>query len=218
MCRHHRGQAFVWINRKQRWLGPWGSEEAQERYDRLIAEWLSNGRELPQPTAESRDRVVSVARVCVDFWKHVEQRQHPNEAANYKSAIAVVRELYGREPAESFGPKRLRVVRDRFIEKNWARSHINSQVSRVRSMFKWAVAHEMVPWNVHQRLRTLEPLRKGEAQREGRKVTPVAQRDIRRVRPHLSRQVRALINLQLFTAARADELVRLRARRLAGCV
>lgn len=211
MCRHHKGQAFVWINGKQRWLGRWGSDDAREKYDRLVAEWLANGRQLPQDTAEPDDGPVSVARICVNFWKHVQKRQHPNEAANYKSAIAVVRKLYGRESAESFGPKRLRVVREQFIEKNWARSHINGQVSRVRSMFKWAVAQEMIPWGVYQRLRTLEPLRKGEAKREGRKVTPVPREYIRRVRPHLSRQVRGLIDLQLLTGARADELTGLRA-------
>jgi integrase len=46
---HHKpsGRARVTINRVDYWLGPWGSPEAQLAYDRLIAEFLANGRITP---------------------------------------------------------------------------------------------------------------------------------------------------------------------------
>ena len=92
---------------------------------------------------------------------------------------------------------------------DWSRRHINKQVSRVRSMFRWAVSHELIPQMAYERLRTIEPLRRGEA-RERDAILPVPRSDLRRIRRHLPRQIRALIDLQLLTAARAGELVKLR--------
>ena len=45
--RHHKGRdqaAVVLEDGRYRYLGPWGSDEAQRNYDRLIHEWLTNGR------------------------------------------------------------------------------------------------------------------------------------------------------------------------------
>ena len=100
----NRNTAIVCIDGQTIRLGRWGSDEADEAYRRIIAEWMTNGRRLPPPEDED----------------------------------------------------------------------------------------EPVPG-------------------EGRKVTPVSREHVRRVRPYLSRQVRALIALQLLTGSRADELVRLRA-------
>ncbi len=48
LCHHKAsGQAVVAIAGRDHYLGPFGSPEAQESYDRLIAEWLAAGR----PTA-----------------------------------------------------------------------------------------------------------------------------------------------------------------------
>ena len=37
-------QAIVTLSGKDHLLGPHGSSGSRERYDRLIAEWLANGR------------------------------------------------------------------------------------------------------------------------------------------------------------------------------
>lgn len=95
--------------------------------------------------------------------------------------------------------------------KPWSRKFINSQVQRVRHVFKWAAGHEFVPVSVHQALCTLEPLKRGRCNaREGGKVVPVPDELLSAVRPHLSRPVRALVELQLLTGARPAELLGLR--------
>src|SRR5262245_38049462 len=47
--RLHRptGQAVVTIDGRDLYLGKHGTAESRAEYDRLIAEWLSNGRRLP---------------------------------------------------------------------------------------------------------------------------------------------------------------------------
>lgn len=47
--RHHKasGNAAVMLNGRFLYLGRFGSAEAQERYDRLVGEWLSNRRQTP---------------------------------------------------------------------------------------------------------------------------------------------------------------------------
>ena len=54
--RRHRpsGLAVVTLNGKDQYIGPWPATlrkpppSTREAYDRLIAEWLANGRRLPQ--------------------------------------------------------------------------------------------------------------------------------------------------------------------------
>ena len=41
------GQAVVTLDGNDLYLGPYGSAESRQEYDRLIAEWLTNGRSRP---------------------------------------------------------------------------------------------------------------------------------------------------------------------------
>ena len=67
-------------------------------------------------------------------------------------------------------------------------------------MFKWAASHELIPASVHHGLATVEGLRKGRSPaRETDPVKPVPEAHIDAVKPLVSRQVRALIDLQLLT-------------------
>ena len=44
--RRHKpsGRAVVTLNGRDRYLGPWNSATSKAEYERLIGEWLSNGR------------------------------------------------------------------------------------------------------------------------------------------------------------------------------
>ncbi|MEX0655534.1 MAG: site-specific integrase [Phycisphaeraceae bacterium] len=211
--RHAKGQAFVKLNDRRHWLGRYDDPASRERYDRLIAEWLANGRELPEPAHDPEPgATLTVSEVVLPYWRHVKRRYQPGKTSSIRQALRLVRRLYGREPVDSFGPKRLRVVRNRMIARGWSRGYINEQVRWIRSTFKWAASHELCDERIYRRLQTVEALRKGEADvPEGRNVKPVPREHVRRVRHRLTRPVRGLIELQRLTAARANELVRLRA-------
>ena len=61
--RHHKatGQGFVELQGQRRYLGRYGLPQTQERYDRTVAEWLANGRQLPvDPEAITVTDVIGV--------------------------------------------------------------------------------------------------------------------------------------------------------------
>jgi integrase len=118
-----------------------------------------------------------------------------------------LRKLYGDTPAGKFGPLALKAVRQRFIDAGLCRNEVNRRTRLIVRMFKWATAHEMVPPSVHEGLRTVEGLRKGECDvRESRKVRPVPDAYVDAVLPHVSRQVAAMIQLQRLTGMRPGEV------------
>lgn len=113
--------------------------------------------------------------------------------------------------ASQFGPKVLRRVRDKMIQPGLARSSINIHVGRIRRLFKWAVAEELVPVELYQRLCALTGLEAGRsAARESEPVGPVSQEMINAVRPFVSRQVWGMIQVQLASAMRPGEVTQMR--------
>ncbi|HSZ55457.1 MAG TPA: site-specific integrase [Tepidisphaeraceae bacterium] len=211
LCRHQRGQAFVKIGGQQIWLGRYGEPLTREKYDRLVGQWLANGRVLPEPPPTPADTApVTILQILAPYWRWAKERYTPSEVLTIKSALRIAEALYGSVSALEFGPNALRAVRAEMIRRQWTRRQINRQISRVRALFRWAASHELIPERIYNQLRTVEPLRRGEAAERPR-VKPVPRPLIRVVRRRVSRQVRALIDLQLLTGARADELLRLRA-------
>jgi len=55
--RHHTpsNRASIRIDSKEFWLGTYGSPESLREYDRIISEWLANGRKLPVPSPKVAD-------------------------------------------------------------------------------------------------------------------------------------------------------------------
>jgi len=54
LCKHHKGHAFVKIDGRQIWLGRYGDPITVEAYNRVMAEWLINDRQLPAPLTSPR--------------------------------------------------------------------------------------------------------------------------------------------------------------------
>jgi integrase len=182
------------------------------RYKKLIAEWEANGRKLC-PTADD----ITIVELIARFWEHAETYYRKpdgtptHEIASFRCAFKVLAALYGREPASTFGPKRLKVVQHAMLEGDIARSTINARVQRVRRLFKWGVGEELVPPEVLHGLQAVPGLKPGRTKaRETEPVRPVPEAHIEVVKPHVSKQVAALIGLQILTAARPGELVIMR--------
>lgn len=212
--RYHKatGQGFVVLEGQYLYLGRHDLPGTREKYHRLIAEWLQNGRQLPVSKEE-----ITVAELAAAYWRHAQgyyvkpDGRPTSSLESIRCALKPLNELYGTIPAVDFGPSALRVVREGWIKQGSARSTINTYTSLVKRMFRWAVAHEMIPANAYQALETVDGLKTGRSDaKETAPVCPAPQDHIEAVRPHLSRQVNALINLQLLTGARAGELVGLR--------
>ena len=210
--------------RRDYWLGPHGTKESREQYHRVIAEWEASGRRLPRAvsgqTAPNKPAGLKLVALLREFYRWAKRNYDKGELRSFYIVMVLMRRYYGRTPAVEFGPRKLRMLREEMIRddqttdpprKPWSRKYINQQVQRVRRIFKWAVAHELMAPDVHQALCTLEPLKRGRsAAREYPKIGPASQALLDAVLPKLSRPVGAIVDLQLLTGARAGELLQLR--------
>lgn len=175
--RQHKqsGQAIVTLSGRDHLLGPYGSAESQEKYNRLIAEWITTGRR-----SSARPQNVTVSEIIAGYWEHAQQYYRradgtqTDEVASIRKALRPLRSLYAASPAAEFGPLALKAVRDAMVRQGWCRTYVNSQIGRIRRMFKWAAENELVPASVHHGLVTVSGLKAGRSSaRESAPVRPV---------------------------------------------
>ncbi len=211
------GQARVIINREHVYLGKFGSAESRERYARLIAE-LAASHSKPAATNDPvvSNEPISVNAAVLAYWNfvkahYVKDGKTTREADNIRDALRPLRQLYGSTPAAEFGPKKLKAVRQKMIENGLCRRVINNRVGRIKRMFKWAVADELVPSSVYHGLQAVTGLAYGRtAARETEPVKPIPDLYVTVVLPFVSPHVAAMIKLQRITGMRAGEVVIMR--------
>ena len=98
------------------------------------------------------------------------------------------------------------------IARGWARSHINRQTNRVKRMFRWAVANELLAVPAYQALTTVSGLRKGRTTaKEKSPVAPVLDEVVDKTIKQLHPTVAAMVRLQRLTGMRPQEVVGMRA-------
>jgi integrase len=84
---------------------------------------------------------------------------------------------------------------------------INRRIRLIIRCFKWGVENELVPATVHHGLKAVPGLRRGRSEaRETDPVKPVPEAFVDAVKPHVSRQVWAMIELQRLTGMRPGEV------------
>ncbi|MDP6635438.1 MAG: recombinase XerD, partial [Phycisphaerae bacterium] len=93
--RHHKptGQGCVRLNGRFIYLGRYDAPETRQKYHQLIAEWLANGRQLPQPAEE-----ITVAELVARYWTFAEayyvdsQGRPMPEAGHMRTVLRMLRE------------------------------------------------------------------------------------------------------------------------------
>jgi integrase len=214
------GQARVKIAGRDYWLGSFGSEASHREYERLLAEWraMAPARAAGESPAAppARGESLTIAELMAAYWGHVrayyvKDGQPTSEQENIRRALRPVRELYGHTPVRDFGPAALKTVREAMIARGWCRKSINRQIERVRGMFRWGAAEELLPPSVLDALKTVAGLRKGRSEaREKPPVRPVADEVVENTLPHLPPVVAAMVKLQRLTGARPHEVTGMR--------
>jgi hypothetical protein len=170
------GQAVVTLGGRDTYLGTYRSAASREAYQRAVAEWLQCGGQPPA----GKD-TVTVVEVIAAYDKYArgyyrKDGKPTNEVRMIKTALKIVRRLYGRTIAVDFGPLALKACRAEMICQDWCRSHINRQTDRIKRMFKWATSEELIPGNVYESLRCVAGLMRGRTEaREGGKVKPICE-------------------------------------------
>ena len=62
------GRAYVVLNGKAVYLGPYGDPGVKRNYEQAIAEWLAAGRQLP-----ADPDTITIKELIARFWIHAEQ-------------------------------------------------------------------------------------------------------------------------------------------------
>ncbi|HEV7280668.1 MAG TPA: site-specific integrase [Pirellulaceae bacterium] len=218
-----RNLAVVHIDGRDRYLGKYGSDESRKAYAQLIAERF--GLQLKPPAAppkasQARPRlseeptvrdVIRAYRRFAESW-YVRDGKPTKELVDMQYAAKPLNRMFGNLPARQFGPKRLRELQAKLVEeRRLSRQVINRRINRVRRIFKWAVAEELVPPSLYEGLRAVRELVRGRTTaRECEPVRPVDRRSVRLMRRKAPRPVRAMICLQMLTGMRPGEVVQMR--------
>lgn len=197
-------------------LGEYNSSESRERYVRVIAEWEAAGRR--RVVARAAQVGMSINHLAERFLERAERYYRradgspTSEIANFKLSIRSLREMYGLTPATAFSPLKLKAVRQKMIDDDLCRGVINQRVGRIKTIFKWAVAEEIVPESVYRALECVRglPSGRGEA-RETAPVGPVPAAYVEAVTAQVLPTVAAMIEIQRLSGMRPGEVCSMRA-------
>jgi hypothetical protein len=161
------GQARVIIDRKHVYLGVFGSAQSHEKYARLIAEYFRPGATPTPPSTNGGFPDLSVNELLMRYLEfamsyYVKNGRPTGEVSNLKDSMRPLRALYSHSLVKDFGPKALQAVRQYMIDtEKLSRRVINNRIDRIRRIFKWGVAEELIPPSVHEGLRAVSGLRFG---------------------------------------------------------
>jgi len=210
------GQALVQIRGERIYLGKYGSEESQEKYRRLIAEFLA-GRDLsssPAQPASCPD--LTINELILAYYKYaqsyyVKDGRPTREVGNIRATMRRLRAMCGRTVAKDFGPRDFKLLRESLIHEGLSRTYIGDCMGRIKRMFRWAASEELLPVSTYQALQTVDGLRKGRtAARETAPVLPVDNAIVEATLPHLPTVVADMVRFQRATGCRPGEVCILR--------
>ncbi|HMN95966.1 MAG TPA: site-specific integrase [Phycisphaerales bacterium] len=205
------GQAVVTIDGRDRYLGAHGSPESHQRYAQALADRAA-GLKPAEPRRRERPGLLTCDGLIIAWADHAAKLYaNGREAANYRAVLVLLRELNGTTPAAEFSPRDLRRIRDRMVADGRARSAINREVVRLRTIFRWAAAEGLIPASVPMALGMIRGLRAGEGgAREAEPVRPVRREIVEATLAHMPPPVAAMVRLQLLTGMRPGEVCALR--------
>lgn len=201
------GQAVVRLNYQDIYLGPYGSKESRLEYDRVIAQWVANGRRLAKNHGD-----LTILELYDSYRIHCEKHYRKNgkptrEISNIKYAMVPLVELHGETRVAEFGPLGLKAVQVKMIESGICRRQINSRIGKIKRMFKWAVSEEKAPRDLFYALSTVAGLEKDRTDaRESPPVDPVADSVVDFTLPHLPPIVADMVRFQRYTGCRPGEV------------
>jgi len=212
-----RGSAVVTIDGKNHYLGKYDSPESHEKYARLIAQWQTNGKELPARNAPEENGELSVSGLVLKYMNYAEgyyknyDTWHQGEISNLSQAAKPLLNLYGRTRARDFLPEYLESIRESMIQSGLARTTINQRTTRIKRIFRWGGQKGLVPAAIYHGLRAVEGLKRGRTTaRETAPVKPAPDDDIQAACLHLNKHVRAMVQVQELAGMRPQDIRNLR--------
>jgi hypothetical protein len=206
--RLHRASnnAICCISGRTYYLGEFGSQESKDKFNRLIAQYLTD----PHFGVEKSRQ--SVAEAVVAFLKYAaEYYQTGDEYSQFCRACRPLVEQFGDMHVASFTVQEFKAYRLHWMQNGNARDYVNKQCQRIVRVVKWWVAEQVVDPSLYQAIKCVDPLRAGRcACPESKPVMPVDDKAVQRTLPYLSPVVADMVRLQSILACRPGELCKLK--------
>jgi len=191
------------------YLGKYGSTASRQEYDRIIAEFVSNGR---QPFAHPD--IILIESLIVRYLNHVEKEAGFSRSRRNTITIVlrVLDNFYGKQPVSSFGPSALKALRQRWIDDKKGRDTINVYVGIIKQVFCWGAEEEIIPADIASALRMVGQLKKGRtAAVEYDDIQPVADAVVEATLPFLKPHYRDMVLVQRRISGRPQDVLNMRA-------
>lgn len=226
---HISGQSVVTIAGRDIYLGKHDSPESLAGYAVLIGIYQSGGMTLPEdfdpavldeqaaclagrvsPSIEVSDQSsepILVRHVTALFREHckTKYRNTPQEKHRHDRICDQIDDFAGDLPAEQFGPVKLKQFRENLVAEKLARKYVNRLVNCVVTIFRNAVAGELIDVSVVLQMESLESLRCGQTEaHETEEVQPANLAHVRATAEHLSPIVKTMLRIQVATGKRSS--------------
>jgi integrase len=217
--------------------GPFNSPESLEEYHRVCALIRGNNGRLPMPNGRTADLTIAefVLRYMTEhverYYLDVATKVPTSERDCLRAAFRPLVRLYGPLLAIEFDSLKLEALQEAMATGTWlndterekrtkqrrafgaARTTINSNIDRIKRLFRWGCAKKLIPAENLVNLDAVANLREGRcAARETPAVVPVEPAVVEATLQHLPPVVADVIRLLLLTGARVGELCQLRAQ------
>lgn len=206
LCRD-KHYAIVYCNGVRLPMGKYGTREADKNYRRFLAEWVACS-----PSSVHRPgKRIQVEEVIAAYLDWAEHHIDPDDFRHACTVSQFILDLYAGTPVNEFGPKALTAVQQALAGSGrFSRSHVLRLVSRVRTMFNWGIAQEMVPVAIADALKYVLPLKKGRtAAHETKPREDVPDEVVEATLPYLSPVVSAMVQVQRWAIMRPNEICRM---------
>ena len=203
------GQAYVKLCGKFVYLGKYGTEESRRKYEQVIGEYLSNGRQIPGTVQTGSS--LTVGQLYASYLQHCrEYYQRDGEpTGEYTSHVSLRTKIETvlDMPANGVTPATIDGLRQKWIKAGNSRKFINQTVGRIVRMFKWGVSRSLVDVAAWQRLTALAGLRSGRSKaRETAPVEPADDATFDAACDCMPDETAAMARIQRLTGARPGEL------------
>jgi len=190
------------------YLGKYGSTASRQEYDRIIAEFVGNGR---QPFAHPD--IILVENLITRYLGYVEKEldYSKSRTAAIRFVLRILNASYGKQPVTSFGPSALKALRQQWVDNEMGRDTINGYVSIVRQIFYWGAEEEIIPADVAVALKMVKRLQKGRTSAvEYDDIQPVADAVVEATLPFLKPQVQDMVRIQRLISGRPQDVLGMR--------
>lgn len=207
----------------------------------IVAERNRNPATPAGPTPPAAVPPLLVSELILRYWKfatgyYVKNGRPTGEHHPLREALRLLRRHCGDRPVTAVGPLVIRELQEAMVRQpvtrmvkvsaadgtmtfeskvirvGLSRRTINKQVGRIKRVFRWAVAEQLIDAGVYAALREAPGLKKHRsAAREKPRVRPVTQEHFEAALKHVPAVVAAMARVQWLCGCRPQEVVLMRA-------